>query len=283
MFAEPIERLSDLSRERFLDDYVVAGKPVVVTHEPTLLRLAAWDLDYLVDRHPGQIVSVEHCPTDDDLKGGWRRVAMDLASYVALLRSEPGQRSRYYLAERPLGETFPRVAGELEVPAIVRGCRIRKTVIFAGIDTFTTAHYHTAPAEALLTQISGKKKLSLYSARQFYRLKPYPWYSSRYNFSRIPVCAHRRTSLPVDATEFTCTLGPGEMLFIPQGWFHVTRGIGESISCTHFFSGSLRTARPMIAVRDLAAKIQKDFLLWPLARLARRLRARLSAPPPAQP
>lgn len=263
-----VERVDELSAQQFARHYVAESRPIIISRDRALRATArVWSLDYLISKHPRHNVSIEHYQTNEHRVGRWQYVDMEFDKYVGLIRSSSAARHSHYLAMKPLAETFPQTAGEVALPGILEGQRLIKVTTFAGVDTFSAAHYHNTPMEAVLAQMHGRKQLSLYSARQFHLLKPYPWYSYRSNWSQITQCEPDGTSLAVQATEYTCTLERGEMLFIPQGWFHTVRGYGESISVTHFFKGAWRHAHPRIAVRDFAQAMERTLLVRPLARL----------------
>lgn len=282
--AVDIGRVSDLSAASFETSYVARGLPVILMNDRAVQRLADhWTLDYLSALHPDHEVLVERIRPEAQLQ--WDRVRMRLAHYVERIRSAAGGSPEYYLAETSLAKTFPRVVSEVETPAVLAGRYVKRTVVFAGLNTFTGAHYHGAPYEALLTQIQGTKQVSLYSSRQFDLLKPHPWYSTRSNWSQLPAPAPACTHVATAATEYRCTLQAGEMLFIPQGWFHTVRGRLENISITYFFRGAWRHADPRIALRDAASQLHSALVRAPVGQAARiwaRCRQRVCADPTTQ-
>jgi hypothetical protein len=262
-----IERVPSLTPESFVRNYIARGRPVIVSEEPALRSVSQrWSLDYLVSKHTSHRVAVEHYPSGDRSKF-WTYTDMELEAYVRLIREDPSQRARYYLAEKPLAEVLPHTHAEVAIPGVLRGMSIKDISLFAGIDTFTNGHYHVTPVEAVLTQLCGAKVLKLYEPRQLAALHPYPWYSMRWNWSRISMC-DADAVLPSRATPHVCTLHAGDLLFIPQGWFHLARGLGESISITYFFKGSWAHANARIALRDLAAYAERRVLIDPLMRLS---------------
>lgn len=258
MSFDSVERVAHLTPESFVRDYRSRNRPVIVTNEAALRSAAAtWTLDYLVAKHPAHKVSVQHCPSGDRSQW-WTYEEMELARYIELVRTSPATRGTYYLAEQSVTQVFPRTAHEIPAPTPLVDAAIAEVVAFAGVDTFFSAHYHRAPMESMLAQVGGNKQVLLYSPGNFARLRPHPWYSARGNWSRLPMTASTDVASAVPAKAHACTLAPGEMLFIPQGWFHVVRGVGESVSLTYFFRGTWRDAHLRIAARDFGW----DALLW---------------------
>jgi len=221
-----------------------------------------------VARHPSHRVNVAHYPTGD--KGVTPcYLDMELGQYIKLLRDLPEERSRYFLTDRSVTEAFPNAAADLKAPSVLSGFEMSRVSAFVGIDTFTETHYHTAPIEAMLTQLHGRKQVVLYGPECFAALKPYPWYSMKFNYSRIPRSSWAAAGGIPDAMGNVCTLEPGEMLFIPQGWFHAVTGFSENVSITYFFKGQYRSARLPVLVRDWASMLHKQLVVMPLMSLAR--------------
>ena len=277
MAEQLIARVSQLGAESFTRDYRRRGRPVIVTQEPTLATVASnWSLDYLLSKHPGHRVAVEHYPTGDRSLFG-SRIDMELAEYVDLIRRDPDSRSRYYLADVDVAAVFPQAAPEIAVPPMISDMKMSDITTFVGIDTFTNAHYHSTPMEGVLTQLCGTKQMILWPPQEYQRLNPYPFYSPYCNWSQFVMCDRAFSPSSIAATRYEFVLEPGQMLFIPQGWIHVARGMGESVSVSYFFRGSWLHAHPAIAARDLASHVQKKMLSWllspPLGRNRRYARA----------
>jgi hypothetical protein len=269
---ESIARVEALSPDQFQEQFASKGWPVIVTGHHQEAR-ARWSLDYLVLKHPQHEVQVDLYP-DGDRNKEWSQQAMPLAEYVAKIRN-PENRRIYYLAEQRLNVVLPNVAGEVSAPPFVREHERRHPFGFIGIDTFSSAHYHPAPVEAALMQMVGRKRIALCPARGFRSLHPNAWWQRRYNWAQVrfnqesgQVRPSARGPSPAwvldeelerypsarKAPLIECVVEAGEVLFIPQGWFHLAYGLGESISVTYFFKGKWRNAHLPIAVRDTLAK-----------------------------
>lgn len=267
MRIEQIPRVSEITASTFHADYVRTGEPVFITGSPRLREASnRWSLDYLVSRHPAHVVTVAHFASGNrTMVPAYLR--MELGRYIDLVRRMPGERTRYFLADEPVEQALPNTAAEVPPPPILDGCRIMKTATNVGVDTFTNAHYHPTPVEAVLAQVHGRKHIAMYAPDQMRMLKPYPWYSLRFGCSRIPINHSNATTIAPHARGYDCTLEPGDMLFIPQGWFHFVTGDSENISVTYFFQGRRSDATSRVLMRDSAAILHRRLLLAPLLRL----------------
>jgi hypothetical protein len=284
-----IQRVETLGRKVLRDDYLVKNFPVIVTGHSAIREAAKrWSLDYLVAQHPDHKVSVEFY-ADGNRNQPWVYRSMTLGEYVSLIR-KPGERARYYLAQKPLREVLPNLAQDVPPPDFLNQDEDKcDPVVFLGVDTYTGAHYHDAPREAVLMQIVGRKKVVLCPAEQYQRFYPCAWSSARPNWSEVPFKspsgdtqdsepgwtpqdANSRFPRLGEAMVAECVLAPGELLFIPQGWFHIVYGLGESISVTYFWRGSWRNGYWKIAVRDALSIVQKRYVLRLREMVARRAR-----------
>jgi hypothetical protein len=265
----PIERAPTLDGGVFKDHHVAGRVPVIVTGHSAIRDAATrWSLDHLVERHPDHKVSVEFYE-DGNRNRPWVYRSMTLGEYVSLIR-QPGERARYYLAEKPLKDVLPNLAQDVPPPDFLREVAEKtRPVVFLGIDTYTGAHYHFAPNEAVLMQIVGRKKVVLCPAEQYRSFYPRPWFLKRSNWSRAPMNpgGAQGAWMPEDtggrfprlrtAPALECVLALGELLVVPRGWFHIAYGLGESLSVTHFWDGSWRNAYWKIALRDALTAAQK--------------------------
>jgi hypothetical protein len=270
-----IPRVSNIDAKRFKNDHVARNLPVIVTDHGSLREtVKKWNFDYLASKHPGHPVAIDHFPDGcysppENRNPPLEQLHMSYKEYVARIR-HADERKKLFLAEQTLREFPPDIVSEAGPPAFLGG---KKTypVIFMGIDTYSHAHYHPVRNEAVLMQMQGRKKLILIAAKDYRQWYPNPRFSWNMNWSGMPMAldpsevfngpdgyqawvqhANRQGAYgdAAQAKTFECVIEPGEILFIPQGWFHLVYGMGESISVTHFFRSSWRHAHPRLALRD---------------------------------
>jgi Cupin-like domain len=278
-----VETVDSVTADEFRNRYLRRGKAVVVRNPNFLKTNQYWNLEYLSRKHQDHLVEVEHYP-DGVSFNGKTFVQMSLARYVQIAR-DPAQRARYYLAERALVEILPNVANELRLPEFLDQDIFSNIIAFAGIDTFSNLHYHPAPVEAVLMQVGGRKEVTLFAAKDYRLLYPHPWYSDLFNWSKIHLAstADLSTAFPRmrQAPAIKVVLEEGHCLFIPQGWFHSARGLGESISATAFFNGKWRHGYAPMALRDVLARTHQRFVSAHVQRLRRAFHARVGRRSPA--
>jgi hypothetical protein len=258
-----IEKLQTISEAEFKRGYIHKGKPVIISRTAEVAQACTyWSMKYLVEKQSEQQVHVAQHKDNRRHLLPLERLRMTLSSYVELVRKD-GNHKKYYLAEAPVDKVLPVSKDDISVPHFIPKNKLISKLLFIGIDTLSSAHYHPAPLEAVLTQVVGEKKVLLYPAAQYRLLYPFPWYSRYSNWSKVSIdpddenrlCSKEYPKLK-NINEYVVLLGAGESLYIPQGWFHVAQGIEESISVTFFFKGSLFDSTFYLVCRAIAARIR---------------------------
>lgn len=196
--------------------------------------LDRWNPSYLREKVGGTRVPVEFYPSGS-YYGGWVQTPLRMDRYLDILTS-PGEAERCYLAQVPLLDLLPELADDLSVPGCLAGAPELGLAFFLGRDTVTALHYHSNE-QALLCQVSGAKDVLLYPPQDHRYLNFHPWYSYRFNFSRIDFSAvPDGPGSPLRrARPLRCTVRAGEALYIPLHWGHLVEGPGATSSVTFFW------------------------------------------------
>jgi hypothetical protein len=180
-----------------------------------------------------------------DPKTGFQLVRLPIREYVSHVLG--GDEPRYYLRARLPG-TLPRLADEIDTPVYCAGGRrLRKNLWFSAPGTITSLHFDLP--HNLVAQIHGKKRFILFPSRERLNLYPHPWISSsphlaqinpeNPDFMRYPRLARARG--------YSCTLEPGDLLFMPSRTWHHARSLTSSISVNFWW-----TEGPIIALVELS-------------------------------
>lgn len=232
----------------FIAEFLTRRRPAVFSGAAEgWPAMASWTPQALSARvgHLEVVVLVEEIVTGDPgepVVSRHRR--MRLGEYLQRLQDSSHSG---YLAQYPLLEQAPELADDLRFPAFARS-PLRWTNVWIG-PAATRSHLHFDEDENLLTQVFGRKRLLLVAPE--YGPRCYPvntTWSDCYSpidplapdLARFP----RFDGVPV----IDLVLQPGDLAYIPRGWWHDVRALEPSISVNQWW-WPLR-----LAVRNLARK-----------------------------
>jgi len=238
--AATIQRRSGVSRAEFRDDYYAANQPVILTGLMAGWRAtAAWTPEYL-KMAVGDLVVEVMGGRDADPKyernGRRHRSKMRFADYIDLVYSGKVTND-YCLApnngflQRP--EAAPLLEDFIPFPEYLKPTSEgRQSYLWFGpAGTVTPLHYERS--NVLMAQVAGRKKFRLIPSTQADFV-----YNREGVYSDVD-CENPDASLYPkfrNATIIDVTVEPGEVLFVPVGWWHHVRALDVSmtISFTNF-------------------------------------------------
>jgi hypothetical protein len=226
-----IPRREAPSREEFVRDYLEPNLPVIITGALTGWRaMSRWNLDFF---------KASYASTEVEIDGQ----TYTMKSFIELVEQSRGGRVAPYLRNQILGQLFPELLEDLKpLPAYFRpnwlagpffpskGSEIE--LYIGGTEgSFPYLHYDGNGYYAFLCQILGRKEFLAYAPDQTPYLYPRPGHHR--NHSQIENCQHpdlQKFPMFARAKGFTSHLDPGEILFIPAGWWHTARMLTASIT-----------------------------------------------------
>lgn len=231
---QDIPRVKTISKEDFLKHYFKPQKPVVIERFiedwPAYTK---WNLEYM--KTVGGNLTV---PLYDDRpvhhEDGFNEphAKMKLADYVDLLKREP---TRYRIFLWNAIKEIPQLQNDFKFPDF--GLRLMKGIpmlFFGGRDSYTFMHYDLDLANIFHFHFEGKKQIILFDQKQNKYLYKVPHSLitredidfANPDFEKWPMLKH--------ANGYKTELNHGEVLYMPEGYWHYMRYI------TPGFSMSLR-------------------------------------------
>jgi hypothetical protein len=227
-----IDRRSELSVAEFERDYLARGIPVILpsyTADWPLMRLSPEEMKGVLGTAQGVVVLKDYVSDQATLKRG--SVAMSYAQFIDELNdtSTPKDGPPPYMANSPVPESlypfieyppyYPRDV--YQVPKLWLGA--------AG----TYSGLHRDGTDNLYIQVWGHKRFLLASPDQWKCF--YPWSTDlRGGLEGCAVDPENpdldRYPLFAQAHIIKVDLSPGDMLYLPEGWFHHVRSLTLSLS-----------------------------------------------------
>lgn len=228
-----IERVKTISKEDFYRNYVLKQKPVVVEQLTSdWPAFEKWKLEYI-----REIAGDKTVPLYDDRpvthKDGFNEAhaTMKMSDYIDLLLKEP---TNYRIFLYNLMKEVPQLKEDFKWPEI--GLRLVKQLpmlFFGGESSKVFMHYDIDYSNILHFHFHGRKRCVLFAPNQ----TPYLY--------KVPHALISREDIDFDNPDFdkwpalkqakglVCDLNHGEMLYMPEGYWHymkyVTPGFSMSL------------------------------------------------------
>lgn len=250
-----VERRSGVTTEEFLEEYYAANRPVlledVCNDWPALER---WTPDYLIEQVGSVDVEVmdgRQTGPGDELKMDEQRTHTQFDAYVRRVLATEWSNEFYLVANNGLlaSEHADRLWGDFSLderylnPALPRN----ETFVWYG-PAGTVTNLHHDIMNILFHQVYGWKHVILISPTDTHRVS-----NSIGVYSDIDPLAPDFDRFPgfEGVQQHHVTVGPGEALFIPVGWWHHVTGLETSISIssTSFrFPNKFEWANPTMGI-----------------------------------
>jgi hypothetical protein len=232
-----VERRSGVSQAEFLERYYAVNRPLILTG---LLggsyALQNWTPHYLGQTCGDATVQVMFGRENDpnyEINSESHKIDMKFAEYANMVISG-GETNDYYLVanngflDRPEAQTLNQQVPQF--PEYLDGSASQRKVFlwFGPGGTVTPLHHDVM--NILVAQIFGRKRFTLISPEQ----SPYV-YNEIGVYSQVD-CKnpdYARYPLYRYATPMDVTLEPGDVLFLPVGWWHHVESLDVSIMLSY--------------------------------------------------
>lgn len=241
----PIEKIEadELSYEQFLARYMWPNRPVVISHVARdWAAMRQWTPAYFRQRFgskPMPIAYDETLPFDEFID----RV-------IASSAEAPGPYMHRSFLHEVLPELLPdlipqnpyafprRYASPLMPTRWQRPDGYLKLLVGGVGSKFPVMHYDGEAAHAAITEIYGDKEFIMYAPEDGPKLYPLPERPNQSSVDDPAMQDLERFPLLAQAVQYRTVLEPGDMIFVPTGWWHAARALSVSISvCTNMLDG----------------------------------------------
>ena len=252
--ARDVPTIHQIEPDHFYRDFYFGHRPVKLTG---LLAgspaLDVWSLDYFSEKVGEALVEVQAERDRNvryELEKDKHRKTMKMAAFIDLLRSDTPNNTVYLTAANtdvnrralaPLWEDIGPMPGLLDPEGDSDG------FLWLGPKGTRTPLHHDL-TNNLLVQVFGEKRVRIAPGFEVGKMANSVHCFSDRDADTVPL----RSDAPTDPWLVDVTLGPGEGLFIPVGWWHHVDGLSLSASLTftnflysNDFSGAYDTSTPM--------------------------------------
>ena len=235
MKLEEIYVLSEMSKEEFIQNYFKPQKPVIVkNYSKDWPAFNKWSLAYMKEIAGDKIVPLyDDRPVDPKAKFNSPHAKMKMSDYIDLLKKEP---TKFRIFLWNILKEIPVLQNDFKYPDVgLTFIKSLPTLFFGGYDSYTFMHYDIDLANIFHFHFEGKKQCILFDQQQNKYMYKVP--NSLMTLREIDFSNPDLEKFPAlkNASGYIANLEHGDMLYIPEGYWHYMRYI------TPGFSMSLRT------------------------------------------
>ncbi len=230
-----IPRITTLTKDQFLKDYLKPQKPVVIErHIEDWPAYSKWNFEYIKEIAGEKIVPLyDDRPVDHKEGFNQPHATMKMKDYIDLLLKEP---TKYRIFLWNVMKEVPELQKDFNFPdfgvPIMKGLPM---LFFGGTDSHTFMHYDIDLANIFHFHFAGKKECILFpqSENNYLYKIPHSLIThesidfSRPDYDKWPALKF--------AVGYKTQLNHGEVLYMPEGYWHYMKYI------TPGFSMSLRS------------------------------------------
>ncbi len=228
----PIERVKEIGKKEFVENYYKPQKPVVIEDlTKTWPAYEKWSLDYIQERARDQVVPLYDNNPAKDKQSVYAPVKeMKFTEYLELLKKEPTDLRIFFYN---IIDQMPSLKDDFEFPDI--GLKFFKrlpALFFGGGNSKVFTHYDIDLPDNMHFHFHGNKKVLLFSPEQ-----------SR-NLYKVPFSIHNIDQIDMDNPDFEkypalanvhgteAYLKHGDALYMPSGYWHYIKYLDGGFSMT---------------------------------------------------
>jgi len=233
-----VDRRAGLSVREFRSEYLYPGKPVVITNAIDDWKARhLWTLDYFRSRYGDTQITLSKYEGEH-----YRAKAVEtasLGSFIDAIEASDFATYPYYIRDDwRIFVAYKELLADYRVPkyffdwyVFIPGfMRLIYPRIFIGPKgAITPLHCDIWETHAWLAQLIGRKRWLLFSPDQRRFLYDYKVQPGDADLEKFPLFREAR---PLE-----CTIGPGDVIFVPGGWAHEVVSLDATISITHNYLG----------------------------------------------
>jgi hypothetical protein len=228
-----IARRRNLSYAEFERDYLTPNKPVILTGcMDDWPALSKWSPEFFKREYGATPVTADG-------------QAMPLGEFIDLVLASSPERPAPYLRDAKVRDLGPELMNDIEpfceysfpnwLPGFYLVKKLRDLFDAAQIELFVGGegtklgqiHYDYIHAHTVLCQVYGRKEFTLFPPEDA------PWLyadGAQAAFKDLDTVDRERFPLFERATPISFVQEPGEIIFLPSGWWHTTRLLSASIA-----------------------------------------------------
>lgn len=236
-----VDNVESLSKKRFINHYYKNRKPVLVQQGAhNWPAINKWSEDYFIEKiGKAQVVlnQFEH------IKKSISRVLlpkMEMQEAINTMRNNRDITKKYYILRDSIVNHHPELLHDIhQISFLDSHVFCSKDLWFGDGGNITPIHFDAA--DNCVVSIFGEKTFYLYPPQETHCLYPNNIITGgRFNFCQITsrfLFDRSKYPLAIKAKCYKVTIKPGDILYIPLGWWHEVHTHDQrAVTTTYFFN-----------------------------------------------
>ena len=228
-----IESVQEIDPQEFFKEFIARNRPLIMTGMMTRWSaMKRWSFEFFRDLQSEESVLLEEGNVMQE-KTSFRKESF--SDYISKLinDSESGER-KAYLSVFPLFDQFPHLRNDVDF-SILDQFKLKSTAVGWIGPAGTVTGYHIDWGDNILAQICGRKCLHLVAPEETASMYVSKKFDHGTTISEVDLHAVDESRFPKfrEATHHKIILHPGQMVFIPRGWWHHVESLDRSISVSN--------------------------------------------------
>lgn len=224
-----------LSTSEFKVEYHDKRFPVIISDSFDWQATKKWNSDYFQTHYNDKTVDLDFYEV---MEKKWGTKEVKLPQALDLIHHNTNKNRKHYLMQKSIKEEFPDILQDFQLPRYANEEAKHYINLWWGeAGIISQAHYDCS--DNFLTQIMGTKQVKLFAPTESANLYSY---GIEENFLGDKTATHISKVQEFEVANLyqfpnlnkvTCyegTLNPGDLLYIPSGWWHEIKSLETSIS-----------------------------------------------------
>ncbi len=242
-----IDTVDRIEPQEFHQKYIRGNKPLLITQMmggwPAMQK---WSFEFFRDLGSRQLVLLEEGNVMQGQTGFRKQTFADFISQLMTDECDSGRKA--YLSVFRIFDAFPELQSDVDF-SMLNQFKVKFSSSGWIGPAGTVTGYHIDWGDNILAQIEGRKCIHLASPRDSPNMYPGKKFDQGTTISEVDMDAYDRTLFPLfeKVHHKRLVLHPGQMIFIPRGWWHHVRSLDRSISVSNLtfdLPGLFRDALP---------------------------------------